>query len=97
MQITVANVVNKLVTIVIVEQVAKHVFKAAHVAATGSASKTEFLKSLGADKVIDYKSENYVEMPERYDIIFDTVGKSAFDLIILLSMTPTTNEMLSHA
>lgn len=47
--------------------------------------------------MIDYKSEDYVEMPERYDIVFDTVGKSAFDLIILLSMTPTTSEMLSHA
>ena len=47
--------------------------------------------------MIDYKSENYVEMSERCDTVFDTVGKFAFDLIILLSMTPTTKEMLSHA
>jgi len=56
--------------------VAKHVLKAAHVAATGSASKTEFLKGLGADEVIDYHTVDYTAKPERYDIIFDTVGKS---------------------
>jgi 2-methylene-furan-3-one reductase len=56
-------------------QVAKHVLKAAHVAATGRASKTDFLKGLGADEVIDYHTVDYTEKPERYDIIFDTVGE----------------------
>lgn len=50
--------------------------KAAHVTATGSASKTDFLKGLGADEVIDYHTVDYTEKPERYDIIYDTVGKS---------------------
>ena len=49
--------------------------KAAHVAATGSARKTDFLKGLGADEVIDYHTVDYTEQPERYDIVYDTVGK----------------------
>lgn len=48
--------------------------KAARVAATGSAKKTDFLKSLGADEVIDYHTVEYTEKPERYDIVYDTVG-----------------------
>lgn len=55
-------------------QVAKQVFKAAHVATTGSASKTEFLKGLGADEVIDYHSVDYTQRPERYDVVCDCVG-----------------------
>jgi NADPH:quinone reductase-like Zn-dependent oxidoreductase len=51
------------------------VFKAAHVATTGSASKAEFLKGLGADEVIDYHTVDYTEKPERYDIVHDCVGK----------------------
>lgn len=58
-------------------QVAKHVLKAAHVAATGRAAKTDFLKGLGADEVIDYHTVDYTEKPERYDIIFDTVGNTS--------------------
>ncbi|XP_041005900.1 2-methylene-furan-3-one reductase-like [Juglans microcarpa x Juglans regia] len=56
-------------------QLAKHVFGASKVAATASTGKLELLKSLGADWAIDYTKENFEDLPEKFDVVYDTVGE----------------------
>jgi NADPH:quinone reductase-like Zn-dependent oxidoreductase len=50
----------------------------AHVTAVASAPRAELLRSLGADEVIDYRARDFTADAARYDVIFDTVGKSSF-------------------
>ncbi|XP_020593403.1 2-methylene-furan-3-one reductase-like [Phalaenopsis equestris] len=59
----------------LVIQLAKHVYGAARVAATSSTGKLELLKSLGADLAIDYTKENFEELPEKFDVVYDSVGQ----------------------
>jgi NADPH:quinone reductase-like Zn-dependent oxidoreductase len=48
--------------------------KGAHVATTVSTDNVEFVKELGADKVIDYKTQKFEERLHDFDAVFDTVG-----------------------
>ncbi|ESW23042.1 hypothetical protein PHAVU_004G014100 [Phaseolus vulgaris] len=57
-------------------QLAKHVYKASVIAATASTGKLELLRELGVDLAIDYTKHNFEELPEKYDLVYDTVGQA---------------------
>jgi len=46
----------------------------AYVATTASKENEEFVKSLGADLVIDYKTEQFEDVVSDYDIVLDALG-----------------------
>jgi alcohol dehydrogenase len=53
-------------------QYAKHL--GLHVTSTTSSKNADFVKSLGADRVIAYDRETYLEQGGDYDIVYDTLG-----------------------
>ena len=59
--------------------------KGAYVYTTTSTANVAWVKELGADRVIDYKTEDYKSIVKDADIVFDTLGNNytleAFDVI----------------
>ncbi|WP_299459126.1 NADP-dependent oxidoreductase [uncultured Microscilla sp.] len=59
--------------------------KGAYVYTTTSTKNVEWVKKLGADRVIDYTKENYLEIVKDADIVYDTLGdkytEEAFQVI----------------
>jgi len=55
-------------------QLARHL--GAEVTGVCSTANEKLVASLGATRVIDYTAENFVDGAERYDLVFDAVGKT---------------------
>ena len=49
-------------------------WKGANVIATSSEKNKSFVKSLGADKIIDYRSVRFQDVVKDVDVVFDTIG-----------------------
>ena len=84
-------------------QLAKHL--GAYVATTVSKNDKEFVQRLGADQVIDYKTEDFEDISHDYDAVFDTVGgdtyKRSFKVLkkgsgIIVSMLEQPNSELMN-
>ena len=54
-------------------QIMRHL--GAHVTGVCSTANLKLVESLGAGAVIDYTREDFTRRPERYDVIFDAVGR----------------------
>ena len=57
-------------------QLARHF--GADITAVCNTANLELVRSLGADRVIDYTQEDFAQNGETYDIVFDAVGKLSF-------------------
>jgi len=72
----------------------------AEVTAVDSTEKLDMLRSIGADRVIDYTQEDFTKSGETYDVIFDVIGKSPFSrsvrLLTLNGCYLMANPRLSH-
>jgi NADPH:quinone reductase-like Zn-dependent oxidoreductase len=49
-----------------------------YVTAVCGGEDKELVRSLGADKIIDYKTQDFTKDEERYDFVFDAVDKTGF-------------------
>jgi NADPH:quinone reductase-like Zn-dependent oxidoreductase len=58
-------------------QLAKHHY-GAKVTGVCGAARMDYVKALGADKVIDYSKQDFIQNGETYDVIFDILGRVSF-------------------
>ncbi|THF98042.1 hypothetical protein TEA_020118 [Camellia sinensis var. sinensis] len=69
-------------------QLAKQFYRASHVVATTSTPKVEFVKNLGADKVVDYRKTRYEEVEEKFDLLYDTIGDTENSFVVAKDDAP---------
>ncbi|MBI4064834.1 NADP-dependent oxidoreductase [Candidatus Gottesmanbacteria bacterium] len=75
----------------------------AYVTTTVGNGEVDFVKNLGADQVIDYKSQKFDTLLKEYDAVFDTVGgevtRASFSVLkkvgILVSMAGAPDETMA--
>ena len=60
----------------------------AHVTAVCDTPRVKLVRGLGADRVVDYLTEDFTADDQRYDLVLDAVGKSTFEHCRRL-LTPT--------
>jgi NADPH:quinone reductase-like Zn-dependent oxidoreductase len=80
--------------------------KGAKVLATGSASSADYLRSLGADQVIDYKATPFESVAKNIDLVLDLIGgdtqKRSFSVLkaggrlIATAQPPSPEEAAKH-
>ena len=83
-------------------QIAK--LRGAYVAATAATDDIEFVKRLGADEVIDYKTQDVTKVLKEYDAVFDTAGgeqlNTLFDVLkkggILVTMAGQPDQEIAE-
>ena len=74
----------------------------AEVTAVDSADKLDVLREIGADRVIDYRAEEFAKAGAAYDVIFDVVCRKSFSRCLkslrrggrYLVVNPLANQML---
>ncbi len=85
-------------------QIAKHI--GAHVTTTATSDGIKYVKQLGADEVIDYKTQAFDEKVSNYDAVYDTVGGETYTksfkvlkkggIIVSMLMPPDTKLMKQY-
>lgn len=53
----------------------------AHVTGVCSTAKTDLVRSIGADRVIDYKHDDFADGARQYDLILDTAGNRPLSVL----------------
>jgi len=84
----------------LLDELAKYL--GAYIATTAAADDSDYVKQLGADEVVDYKTQKFEERIKDYDAVYDTVGgetyTKSFRVLkaggILVSMLERPNEEL---
>ncbi len=81
-------------------------WKGAHVVATTSTSNVEFVRSLGADEVVDYTAGRFEDAVGDLDVVFDTVGGEVTDrswsvlkpggLLVVIAGMPDAEKAAAH-
>jgi NADPH:quinone reductase-like Zn-dependent oxidoreductase len=81
-------------------QLAKHL--GAHVVTTAAAEQEQYVRELGADEIIDYKTQRFEDLVDNCDAVHDTVGGDTYERSfkvlkpggIIVSMLEQPNEEL---